>query len=241
MCTVTFIPARRDGCFVLTSNRDERASRPTKAPMIYQEDDLRIAYPKDELSGGSWIAMSNKGKINCLLNGGFIRHQIEDYHTVSRGIILIDFTKSDLSANDFFADKDLHKVEPFTMISIQQENGNVMEFTEIIWDGTDKHFRNPAINEAHIWSSTTLYNEEQRILRKAWFADFLDNNKNNLMAENILQFHSATHSQDSSVNVIMEGVEDLKTVSITQVSIANETLHMAYFDLQKDLKVEITI
>lgn len=241
MCTVTYIPASRDTSFVLTSNRDERASRPTKAPMIYEAENLQLVYPKDEQSGGTWIAMSNKGKINCLLNGGFERHQIEAHQVLSRGIILLDFTKSDLSAQTYFIDKDLHPVEPFTMVSIQEVDGKVLNLTEIIWDGKNKHFRNPPINEAHIWSSTTLYTQQQRNLRKKWFDLFVRNNKSNLTPENILKFHSGTHSQDSSVNVIMEGIEDLKTVSITQVSIKNEALRMNYFDLQNDSKIEIEL
>ena len=119
MCTVTYLPATRKSSFVLTSNRDERASRPTKAPMIYEDETLKIAYPKDEQLGGSWIAMNNKGKINSLLNGGFVRHEIEAYHTLSRGLILIEYTKSELSARAYFTDKELHHVEPFTMVSIQ--------------------------------------------------------------------------------------------------------------------------
>lgn len=239
MCTVTYLPATQNNSFVLTSNRDERASRPTKAPVVYQEGDLKIAYPKDEQSGGSWIAMSNQGKINCLLNGGFVRHQTQDYHTISRGIILIDFTKSELSANVFFAERELQHVEPFTMVSIQQVDGKAITLTEIVWDGKNIHLRNPELTEAHIWSSTTLYTEEQRNLRKKWFADFLK--KNHLKTENILEFHSGTHSQDAAVNVIMKGIEDLKTVSITQVSIKNEALQMSYFDLLNDAKVEITL
>jgi hypothetical protein len=241
MCTVTFIPASRKRGFVLTSNRDERASRPTKAPMIYEDGIVHLVYPKDEQSGGTWIAASNQGKINCLLNGGFERHQIQAHQILSRGIILLDFTKSELSAQAYFTDKDLHPVEPFTMISIQQMDGKVIELTEIIWDGEIKHFRNPAINEAHIWSSTTLYSEEQRNLRKKWFADFLDSNQDKLEPENIMEFHSGTHSQDPNVNVIMKGIEDLKTVSITQVSIDKKALLMNYFNLQNDSKVEITI
>ena len=175
MCTVSFIPKSIESNFVLTSNRDEDSRRPTVAPQIYHFGSVRIAFPKDEISGGSWIAMSDRGKINCLLNGGIGTHTKQDFHTLSRGTILIDLTKSELSTRDFFQDKELHNVEPFTVVSIQQHDGEVIELIEIIWDGTTKHFRNLDNNQAYIWSSAQLYSDEQRELRQKWFADFINN------------------------------------------------------------------
>ncbi len=235
MCTVTYIPTTIEGTFVLTSNRDERESRPTLPPAIYKDGTISIAYPKDEEAGGSWIAISNKGKINCLLNGGYMVHKKQSYHTVSRGTILLEFTKSELCANDFFSEKDLQSVEPFTIVAIRQLNGKIVDLTEFIWDGRNKHFRQPEKDKAHIWSSA-LYNQEQKELRKNWLSNFLAKNQNNLTCDNILGFHSGNHSQDNSINIIMQRQGGFRTVSITQV-IANEgQLKMSYFDLLKGLK-----
>ena len=241
MCTVSFIPKSIESNFVLTSNRDEDSRRPTVAPQIYHFGSVRIAFPKDEISGGSWIAMSDRGKINCLLNGGIGTHTKQDFHTLSRGTILIDLTKSELSTRDFFQDKELHNVEPFTVVSIQQHDGEVIELIEIIWDGTTKHVRNLDNNQAYIWSSAQLYSDEQRELRQKWFADFINNKQSSPTRENIIDFHSGSHSDDVGVNVIMQRGEVLKTVSITQITCQYDGLKMTYSDLLRDIKVELLL
>ena len=241
MCTVSYIPKTSETNFVLTSNRDEDSRRPTVAPQIYDFGSVRIAFPKDEISGGSWIAMNNRGKINCLLNGGVGTHTKQDYHTISRGTILLDLTKSELSTRDFFQDKELHNVEPFTVVSIQQEDGKVIELIEIIWDGATKHFRNLEINQAYIWSSAQLYSEEQNELRQKWFADFIKKNQANLSSDKIINFHSGSHSDDAGVNVIMQRGEVLKTVSITQITSYNDSLKMTYSDLLRNIKLEVLL
>lgn len=241
MCTVSYIPNTSEKKFVLTSNRDEDARRPTTAPMLYDFDNVQLVFPKDEISGGSWIATSNKGKINCLLNGGIGFHQKQDYHTISRGTILIDLTKSELSTRDFFLKKELHNVEPFTIVAIQQQDGKDVDLTEVIWDGSVKHFRNLDTSEPHIWSSAQLYSQEQKELREKWFADFISYNQAILTNDKVIDFHSSSHSEDVGVNVIMQRGDDLKTVSITQVISENHTLKMSYSDLLRDIRVDVEL
>lgn len=216
---------------MLTSNRDEKAFRPTIPPVIYHHGKLAVAYPKDEKAGGSWIAMNNEGKVNCLLNGGIIAHQKQDYHTVSRGNILLEFTSSGLSAYDYFSSKELGNAEPFTIVAIGHSRGNIDKLHEFIWDGNGKHFREPDKNSPHIWSSVTLYNAEHRKMRKEWFERFNKENKYEMTPERILDFHSGTHSNDNSINVIMQRDGGLKTVSITQVSVSDKQCKMSYSDL----------
>ncbi|HAM99186.1 MAG TPA: hypothetical protein DCQ26_11320 [Marinilabiliales bacterium] len=231
MCTVTYIPHLRDNPFVLTSNRDEKVLRPTIPPAIYHHGSFEVAYPKDEKAGGSWIAMNNTGNVNCLLNGGFIPHKKQELHTISRGIILLEFTSSGLSAHEFFAPKVLANVEPFTIVAVKHINGNIGDLTEFIWDGNDKYFRQMDKSSPHIWSSVTLYNDEHRKMRKEWFEKFYKEDRDNMTTEKILDFHSGTHSKDNSINVIMYRDGGLKTVSITQVSVSDGQSKMSYSDL----------
>lgn len=241
MCTVSYIPKTVDGSFVLTSNRDEDSRRPTIAPMIYDFGTVQLAFPKDEVSGGSWIAMSNLGKINCLLNGGIGTHTKQEYHTISRGTILIDLTKSQLSTKNFFQNYHLHNVEPFTIVSIQHQEGKVVSLTEVIWDGNKKHLRNLEVNLPHIWSAAQLYSKEQKELRQKWFENFIKKNISNLTSVKIAEFHSGNHSEDVGVNVIMERGDLLKTVSITQIISQNESLKMSYSDLLRGGRVEVEL
>lgn len=241
MCTVSFIPKTLEGNFVLTSNRDEDSRRPTIAPLIYDFGKVRLAFPKDEISGGSWIAMSNNGKINCLLNGGIGPHTKREYHSISRGTILCDLTRSELLTEHFFQTKELHNVEPFTIVSIQLQEGKLFQLTEFIWDGTHKHFRSLSITKPRIWSSAQLYSEEETELRKKWFSDFIAKHQANLTNDSIIDFHSGSHSKDLGVNVIMQRGDVLKTVSITQITSQNDGLKMTYSDLMRNQKVEVVL
>ena len=94
MCTVTYLPLGNNN-FILTSNRDETPSRKTISPKIYEEDGVKLTYPKDELAGGTWIGTSNKNRLVCLLNGGFESYERETCYKMSRGIIVKAILKSD--------------------------------------------------------------------------------------------------------------------------------------------------
>lgn len=241
MCTVTYIPPTAESSFVLTSNRDEREFRPTLPPEIYPYGNCKLAFPKDEKAGGSWIAMNDKGNINCLLNGGFIAHQKQEYHTKSRGTVLLEFTASGMSIHEFFTPSDLKNVEPFTIVAIRQRNGKMQDLTEFIWDGNDKHFRQLNINSPYIWSSVTLYNEEHRKMRKEWFQKFYSEHKDSITKEKIFDFHSGSHTLDNSINLIMQREGGLKTVSITQVLSIGNKVQMIYSDLLNNSVKEIEL
>ena len=73
MCTVTYLPLENEG-FILTSNRDESHIRKTIPPKKYVENGVELAYPKEQLAGGTWIGASTKNRLVCLLNGAFKKH-----------------------------------------------------------------------------------------------------------------------------------------------------------------------
>jgi len=190
-----------------------------------------MVFPKDEIAGGSWIAINDKGNVNCLLNGGFIPHQKQEHHTKSRGTVLLDFTRSALTGHEYFTQAALHDVEPFTVVALTHRKGVIQNITEFIWDGSDKHFRKIDKYIPHIWSSVTLYNEQQRKTKIEWFERFYKEHNNSLTKEKIVDFHSDNHFNDRSGNLIIQRNGDLKTVSISQVSVSNENLQMDYHDL----------
>ena len=231
MCTVTFIPATNGNGFILTSNRDERVYRPCSPPEIYEEKGMLTAYPKDAKAGGSWIAANNKGRICCLLNGAFEPHQKEAHHTSSRGKVLTKLTTSEKTASSLFEEMDLSHVEPFTIITLDQTSDEISCFNEIIWDGKQKHIRKLNEKQTYIWSSVTLYNREQRDIRRNWFSKFLQNNAGHINNGNVISFHSGKHIADEAVNIVMEREGGLKTVSITQVYPEKGKISMKYLDL----------
>lgn len=241
MCTVTYIPLGRNNNFILTSNRDEKVFRPAIAPAIYETGDVRICYPKDSKAGGSWIAMNNRGRVCCLLNGAFEAHQKQDFHTLSRGEIPLELASSLLEAQEYFIGKDLSGVQPFTLVTIDLDISQIKDFSEFIWDGDTKHFRELDHKKPYIWSSVTLYSKENRNLRKEWFNRFLLNAADAISSEKVFEFHSGTHTTDREINVVMEREGGLQTLSITQIVPDGNHLTMKYSDLIENTFSEIKL
>ncbi len=241
MCTVSYIPGRNKSDFVLTSNRDEKVYRPTLAPKVYDAGNKKLCFPKDEIAGGSWIALNNYGRLCCLLNGAFVAHKKKSIYAQSRGNVLIELASSDKNPERYFAEKNLSNVEPFTIITVENNDQGIIHFSEFVWDGNSKHFRQLDSEKPQIWSSVTLYTPENRQMRKQWFNSFLKERNGSITPENIFEFHSGTHIEDNSINVIMEREGGLKTVSITQIVTMNNSSKMKYFDLYKKVETEIEI
>ena len=241
MCTVTYMPPTNKADFILTSNRDERTYRAAVPPKLYSKDKFTLCYPKDSKAGGSWIATNNMGRLSCLLNGGFISHDKQDFHTYSRGQILLGFVTTDVTIHYYFENRDLSQVEPFTLIALDRGNNLNPFFTEFIWDGEFKHFKNLDRETPYIWSSATLYNQENRNKREQWFSKFLKTDSGKITADTIMAFHSGRHTPDISNNLVMEREDDLKTVSITQVRSIKNKFHMRYHDLVEGLQNEVIL
>jgi uncharacterized protein with NRDE domain len=229
MCTVSFAPLK-DG-FVLTSNRDEKTSRPTISPKVYIEKGIKLLYPKDEKAGGTWIVAKNEGTAIVLLNGAFENHKKEPSYLKSRGVVLMEMIKSS-NPLIHFSSMLLKGVEPFTLI-VFQNNKSV----ELKWDEKQKYAMEHSVSEPHIWSSSTLYNQEQRASRKQWFEDFITQN-NSLSSEKILSFHKNTQVENTEYGLLINRVNTIKTLSITQLIIQNNLAEMTYVDMENKESIE---
>ncbi|MCF8454130.1 MAG: NRDE family protein [Pedobacter sp.] len=225
MCTVSYIPLK-DG-FILTLSRDEVTLRATLIPQIYADNNNILVYPKDVLAGGTWIAANHKKQIACLLNGAFQNHIKQDYYAKSRGRVLLD-SFDFRSHSEFMAEINLDNVEPFTLLLIDYLNEP--EFNQMVWDGEKKHIQKIDQNSPSIWSSATLYSDTDRELRKTWFKNWLSENSE-FEDSNILDFHSANHSDIDSVNILMKRENDLQTLSISQFRIIENSETFNYYDL----------
>mgnify|MGYP001211157286 FL=1 len=226
MCTLTFIPTSNNG-FVLTSNRDEAPGRNTLVPNTYVENSTRLLYPKDELAGGTWIGLSEKKRLICLLNGGFTAHERKDAYRMSRGIIVTDLLTKDDAVSEI-EKYNFDDIEPFTLIMVDWANH--LRIYELVWDETQVHFTEKPL-APQIWSSSLLYNKEMKEKREKWFSTFLfENLKPN--ASDLLQFHKTAGEGNLDVDVIMDR-GFVKTKSITQI-VKNEKIEMRYEDLQEE-------
>ncbi|TYP99529.1 transport and Golgi organization protein 2 [Tenacibaculum adriaticum] len=233
MCTVTYLPLGGND-FILTSNRDENPKRKTIPPIKYKENGVELIYPKDEIAGGTWIGLSEKKRLICLLNGGFEKHKRDTSYRLSRGVIV----KQLLQVNnpiEIIEHFDFEGIEPFTIVLVDWKN--TLKAYELVWDGNQKHFSRLS-QEPKIWSSSTLYTEEMKKLRQDWFADWL-NSDPEFSQENILSFHQDTKKGNKEVSLKMKR-SYAETVSITSVQKSSEKVSIKYIDFVNDtlLKLE---
>tara|TARA_R110002073_G_scaffold108336_5_gene243435 strand:- start:1645 stop:2346 length:702 start_codon:yes stop_codon:yes gene_type:complete len=233
MCTVTYLPLKNNG-FILTSNRDESPMRMTIPPKKYKENDVEMLYPKDQLAGGTWIGISNKNRLVCLLNGSFEKHQRNSYYKMSRGVVV----KNILSVNDpveYIENFNFDNIEPFTIVLVDWNNQ--LKTYELVWDGTEKHFQE-LDQKPKIWSSSTLYDKETKKERVNWFDEWLDDHSDYTQNE-ILKFHQSTNKGTERTTLKMKR-PFVETVSITSVKKESE-LFLSYKDLKNNQVTDLML
>ena len=226
MCTVTFIPTGNSQ-FVLTSNRDEAPNRETIPPDFHKIDDTNMLFPKDTLAGGTWIGLSDKQRLVCVLNGGFTLHKRKPAYRMSRGVVAKNLLAS-INVVDLINSYELNDIEPFTIVIVDWSLE--LKLYELVWDGSSKHFSELPI-VPKLWSSSTLYTEEMKTQRQQWFSEYLKDEK--LSPESILEFHITAGKENDDFGVVMDR-GFVKTTSRTQIEKSNDNLSMKYHDLKID-------
>ncbi len=102
---------------VVGANRDERLERPATAITVLQDSRPRILGGRDELAGGTWLAVNDRGLVAALTNrpspGG------RDPSKRSRGelpLALVQHTKSEDAVEDFFGRFDPALYNPSSIL-----------------------------------------------------------------------------------------------------------------------------
>ena len=224
MCTVTYLPTHAG--FILTSNRDEALARKqAENPHMEKIEGKKILFPRDGEAHGTWIATTENNRTVCLLNGAFIRHHHAPPYRMSRGLVVLDFFKTE-SAHNFHQNYNLQGIEPFTMVIV--ENHELFEFR---WNGTEKFFKPLDAQKPHIYCSATLYTPEVIAMRQRWFAKWLIAHPE-YCVEDILTFHLFAGEGDEQTQVRMSIYGIVQTVSITSITSFKGEQTMYYSDLK---------
>lgn len=226
MCTVTYIP-RQAGNFILTSNRDEHASRSPQQLTQVEQNGQQLVFPRDTAAGGTWIASSDANRVVCLLNGAFEGHDRTPPYRRSRGLMVLDFF-SFKKTGDFFRNYLFQGMEAFTMIIV--ERGQLWEFR---WDEKQKFITQLDEEKPHIWSSATLYNANVQQKRQQWFDNWIKKNRI-FNPENILLFHKTAGDGDPWNDVVMNRNDVVQTVSITSILKLADRIDTMYYELLTD-------
>ncbi|KAK6640531.1 hypothetical protein RUM44_012227 [Polyplax serrata] len=121
MCVlfVKFLKSAKPGEFklILASNRDELFKRPGKTAHFWEEDD-NIFGGRDmteEKEGGTWLAMSKKGRIGVLLNASGAPNP----RKLGRGFLVPDFLKTSLTDKEYLEEviKSREKYNSFHLVT----------------------------------------------------------------------------------------------------------------------------
>ena len=237
MCTVTYIPKEKNE-FILTSNRDESPLRSPKNITRIEERGETLMFPRDKTAGGTWIAVSGKDRVVCLLNGAFDYHRHDPPYRMSRGLMVLNYFNFP-SAHAFFDAFPFLGMEPFTMIIAERD-----QLFDFRWDGIQRHIKQLDTKHAHIWSSATLYPSAIIRKREQWFAEWMLN-RVDFSNEAILDFHHHAGDGDSSNDLIMNRGGIVQTVSITSIIKKEDQIDMDYHDLindetkQQEVKIQV--
>ena len=226
MCTVTYIPQPNNN-FILTSNRDEAPHRSPQNMTQIELHGLELIFPKDAGAGGTWITAANDGRVVCLLNGAFEKHKHQPPYRRSRGIMVLDYFKYN-SAVEFYEQYDFEGMEPFTFVLVGKN-----ELHELRWDEKKAHLKELDTRGYYIWSSATLYTPEIRLKREVWFNDWLGN-RNDFRLKEIQEFHLHGGERDEWNGFVMNRMNLVQTVSITNVIKKNNRMEMIYNDLLRE-------
>ncbi|TNJ44647.1 NRDE family protein [Tamlana fucoidanivorans] len=220
MCTLTVIP-KGNKDFIITQNRDESPDRKSLLPNIYIGANTKMLFPKDVLSGGTWIGVSEKKRVVCMLNGAFQNHKRKPNYRKSRGMVTYEFMVSN-DVLKMIDDYNFDGIEPFTMVVVDWNDG--LKLLELVWDEKNSQVSELPL-EPRMWSSSTLYTDAMKAERQQWFNTFKA--QHSLNAKTLLHFHKTAGETNDDYGVIMNR-GFVKTTSITQVEKVANKIQMSY-------------
>ena len=212
-------------------------SRPKAIPpRKYMIEGKRVFYPKDAQASGTWMATSDTYTI-CLLNGSSEKHIPTPPYRQSRGQIILDFFKFD-TLDNFIENTSFEGIENFTLIIIHTKNN--LQLCEFRWDGKQLTYQSKDPNQAHIWSSSTLYPSEIRSKREQWFASFLEQNPN-FNKKQVIDFHLHGGTGDTHNDMRIDRNGELVTQCIFQVVRQNQFLSFSFHDLLSEQELRYRV
>ncbi len=232
MCTVLFMPKQNGFC--LASLRDESPKRPKALlPAVYSLNGSRFVMPKDEFGGGSWIGVNEKSNVIVLLNGGYVKHDRKSVYANSRGVVVFELLRSAIPVVDWQL-MDLLNIEPFTLIVLSENN-----LFQLVWDGNEKHRTRLDSNVPHIWSSSTLYDNDSRLKREELFRNWIamDPPTNKLA---VLDFFKSNSKNEEGF--LINRNEVVKTLSYSFIELTSSiNASFDYYDLQSFIHNSVVI
>ncbi len=231
MCTVVFYPTK-DKLF-FASIRDESPIRvKANAPEYFTNNTIHYLSPFDPVGGGTWVGVNENKSVIILLNGGFTKHVRKETYKISRGLIVKELLSEEMPVLKWSI-MDLKDVEPFTLIVWSDQN-----LFQLVWDGINKHRILVSSNKPHIWSSSTLYSDEVKEIRKTLFNEWIKN-IDEVTEEELWKFFNSF--KDPQQGFIMNREEKVKSLSVTFIESTKEKAELNYHELSTNKVFKTTM
>ncbi|MBN3036056.1 MAG: NRDE family protein [Bacteroidales bacterium] len=224
MCTLTFFP-QGNGFFCMTQSRDESIRRrPAIPPMIADISGRKHIFPADGEKGGTWIGVSADGRAASLLNGSEFAHPVKPPFRHSRGLLIPAlFSFPDIRV--FAREYAFGGLEPFTMV-VREAAG----LYELSWNGLEHRLLELDPDQARIYSSPTLYDDDIRITRRRWFDRMIADHPG-FRPGDIWQLHVMGQPPGLNGNLLIQREDFIETVSISQITRGADGIFFKYKDL----------
>lgn len=233
MCTVTYIP-RDNNEFYLTHNRDEDVKRAIATPPVKRLIQGRShLFPVDPQGKGTWIGMSEQGRVASLMNGGSRDHHRTPPYRHSRGLIIPAYFEYP-NVEIFLKHFDFADLEPFTLFVF--EYGKIFEIVKNN-DKPDCYELDPS--KPFIRSSKPLYTDKSMDERKINFIEWLFR-PGEMTRNRIMDFHRTLTFEKTADKSKVPTEYLLRTVSITSIHQTSSQLSMHYLDKVNEISFNNT-
>lgn len=224
MCTLTFIPEKKNE-FLLAMNRDESRDRPRAcAPAVFNREGIHVVHPF-EPSGGTWVATNSYGNSFALLNWYSVKSSIAPETARSRGFQVRDVSiaRSPAECEEKLNAGMLEKTLPFRMVGFFLNQQDIVEWR---WDG--QKLENLEFGwEQNMWASSGF--DEVGAQRKRRIAlENLEHPQNATTTQFLRKFHSSHEPEPGPFSVCMHR-DDAETVSYTEIETTGNKSELRYF------------
>lgn len=210
MCSITIF--EQDEKIYITMNRDEAITRDIELPPRRYND---LIYPKDLQGNGTWMCMSEKGEVACIMN----RYDMLGFESEkSRGEIPIKVIQG-----EDIKKMDLKEYSPFTLVVIKDK------IYQYDYDGTDLKESEYDLNEKMFFTSSSYKLKEVVLFRQERFQKWLEAKP---YRGSIPKIHLDQPAGKEEYSILMKRNESV-TKSITQAVIDKEAGKMEvnyYYD-----------
>jgi len=218
MCTFVYLPLKTRT--VLASLRDVEPIRSASQPSLFYENGIELIKPCDS-KGGTWIGANKNGYVIVLLNGGFVKHEVQAEYKKSRGLVVNELLASPTPIDQWLK-MDLEGIEPFTLFVYQERF-----LEQLVWDEHKKHQIHLDPEAIHLFSSATLYDEQAALKRKALFLSWYDRpshkNKNTL-----LKLFATVNDKENGF--IIDRRTGVRTVCLSYIGVTLTNIEFEYLN-----------